>query len=90
MTMTFQYDKRSLLEDGNRIGLHWTIYFDTFLEMWEFLYKDAVRRDNLAAIRGSYGSPGDDKMGYKVHSHNWHKPYSVVLETTRDPMEDMR
>lgn len=89
MTMTFQYDKRGLLQHG-RIGQHWTLTFETYFEMWTFLHRDAILRDNLAGLRGSSGSPRDDQLGYKVHSVNWHKPYTVVLETTKDPMEDMK
>ena len=88
--MTFQYEKPGLLQWG-RIGQHWTIRFDTYLDMWTFLHRDAILRDNMAGLRRDDGTTifrRGKELNYVVHSVDWHE-WVVVLETVKDPFEGM-
>jgi hypothetical protein len=89
--MKFEYRHRDLLH-RERIGQHWFLTFDNEQEMKEWLRRRYIYRENMAGLRRDDGGRvfrRGEELSNKLHCVDWHD-LCVVLETVRDPMEDMR
>lgn len=85
MTLRFKYQHRGRLKEF-RVGQRWHLHFDSKMEMMHFL-------DNYLLLRKfnelDYLPGQKVKLPYKVVDVV-PELNAVVVETTIDPMEDMR